>query len=95
MFQIAPIDYYTQIHKTGVKLIGAHNFIRPKFESYPHHWTHRDDCIAVLRLIAAHKLCVKPLISRVVSPEDAPQIYDELVNSKFPLGTVFDWRKYE
>ena len=32
-----PIDFYMQVHRPGVKLIGAHNFIRPKVESYPHH----------------------------------------------------------
>lgn len=30
-------DYYTQVHRPGIKLIGAHNFVRPKHESYPHH----------------------------------------------------------
>lgn len=34
------VDYYQQVHRPGVQLIGAHNFVRPKFESYPHHWTH-------------------------------------------------------
>ena len=42
------VDYYTQVHKPGIKLIGAHNFVRPKVESYPHHWTHHDDCKAIL-----------------------------------------------
>lgn len=34
------VDYYKQVHRPGIKLIGAHNFVRPKVESYPHHWTH-------------------------------------------------------
>jgi hypothetical protein len=42
------IDYYQQVHRPGIKLIGAHNFVRPKMESYPHHWTHQDDCKAIL-----------------------------------------------
>ena len=88
------IDYYQQVHRPGVKLIGAHNFIRPKVESYPHHWTHQDDCKAILDLIAAGRIQVAPIVSRVVSPEDAPEIYDQLCDDpNFPLGTVFDWRK--
>lgn len=87
------IDYYTQVHRPGVKLIGAHNFIRPKFESYPHHWTHHDDCRAILDMIATKRVDVKSIISRVVKPEAAPEIYTELCNDKnFPMGTVFDWR---
>lgn len=87
------IDYYQQVHRPGVKLIGAHNFVRPKYESYPHHWTHQDDCKAILDLIAAGRIQVAPIVSRVVSPEDAPAIYDQLCDDPhFPMGTVFDWR---
>ena len=86
------IDYYTQVHKPGVKLIGAHNFVRPKVESYPHHWTHHDDCRAILDLIAAGRMDVKSMVSRVVRPEEAPEIYTQLCDDKnFPLGTVFRW----
>ena len=88
------VDYYQQVHRPGVKLIGAHNFVRPKFESYPHHWTHHDDCRAILDMISAKRIQVKPIISRICKPDEAPQVYRELAenNAKFPLGTVFDWR---
>ena len=88
------VDYYRQVHRPGVTLIGAHNFVRPKVESYPHHWTHQDDCKAILDLIAAGRVQVAPIVSRVVSPEEAPAIYDQLCDDPtFPMGTVFDWRK--
>lgn len=88
------VDYYQQVHRPGVKLIGAHNFVRPKFESYPHHWTHHDDCNAIIDMIATGRIQVEPIVSRIESPEDAPQIYDELCDDKnFPIGTVFDWRE--
>ena len=87
------VDYYQQVHRPGIRLIGAHNFVRPKVESYPHHWTHHDDCRAILDLISAGKVKVKPIASRVASPEDAPKIFEELCNdNNFPIGTVFDWR---
>lgn len=86
------VDYYKQVHKPGVTLIGAHNMVRPKVESYPHHWTHQDDCKALLELLGAGRFQVAPIISRVVSPEDAPAVYNELCdNPEFPMGTVFDW----
>ena len=88
------VDYYQQVHCPGVKLIGAHNFVRPKVESYPHHWTHRDDCKAILDLIAAGRMQVAPIVSRVVSPEDCTEIYNQLCDDPaFPMGTVFDWRE--
>ena len=87
------VDYYQQVHCPGVKLIGAHNFVRPKVESYPHHWTHQDDCKAILDLLGAGRIQVAPIVSRVVSPTDAPEIYNQLCDDpKFPMGTVFDWR---
>lgn len=87
------VDYYQQVHCPGVKLIGAHNFVRPKVESYPHHWTHQDDCKAILDLIAAGRIQVSPIVSRVERPENAPAIYDQLCDDPhFPMGTVFDWR---
>lgn len=88
-----PIDYYTQVHRPGVKLIGAHNFVRPKFESYPHHWTHHDDCRAILDMISSGRIDVRSIISRVVKPEAAPEIFTQLCEDKhFPIGTLFDWR---
>ncbi len=87
------VDYYKQVHKPGIKLIGAHNFVRPKVESYPHHWTHQDDCKAILDMIARKRIEVMPIVSRVVRPENAPEIFNELCdNPEFPMGTVFDWR---
>lgn len=87
------VDYYQQVHRPGVKLIGAHNFVRPKYESYPHHWTHQDDCNAILDMIASKRIQVEPIVSRIESPENAPQIFNELCDDKnFPIGTVFDWR---
>ena len=87
------VDYYTQVHRPGIKLIGAHNQVRPKFESFPHCWTHHDDCNAIIDMIATGRIQVAPIISRVVSPENATEIYNELCDNKdFPIGTVFDWR---
>lgn len=87
------VDYYARVHRPGVTLIGAHNSVRPLLESYPHHWTHQDDCTAILNLLEAGRIAVKPMISRVEKPEQAPEIYKELVEDpNFPLGTVFDWR---
>ena len=87
------VDYYRQVHRPGVKLIGAHNFVRPKVESYPHHWTHQDDCNAILDMISTGRVQVAPIVSRVASPTEAPAIYDQLCDDPtFPIGTVFDWR---
>lgn len=86
------VDYYREVHKPGVTLIGAHNFVRPQTDSYPGHWTHQDDCRCILRLMARGKLNAEKILSRVVSPKECGKIYDELAGDpRFPMGTVFDW----
>ncbi len=100
--------FFTDVHKAGqkfpkslgycgvgyVKAVGAHNFVRPKVESFPHYRTHQDDCKAILGLIAAKRIDAESIMSRVVAPEEAPKIFDELCNDRnFPMGTVIDWRE--
>ena len=92
----ANIDFYQYVHKTGVSLIGAHTFVRPKVDSYPGYWTARDDYRVLLALIAAGRLRVKPIISEIVSPERAPEVYTRLAEEKHPpLGIVFDWKQVQ
>lgn len=89
-----PIDFYRDVHKPGIKLIGAHNFVRPKSDSAPHLWTHEDDCRAAMALLGAGRISVSPLRSRIVRPEDCTEVYRELATDPdFKVGTVFDWNR--
>ena len=88
----ANIDFYRYVHLTGVSLIGAHTFVRPQVESSPGYWTAKDDYRTLLALITAGRLQVRPIISEIVSPERAPEIYTRLAEEPHPpLGIVFDW----
>ncbi len=89
-----PIDYYKYVHKRGITLVGSHNHTRPGTDSKPGAWTEHDDFRTFMKLVAAGKLKVRPLISEIVSPEAAPEVYNRLAeNQNPPLGIVFDWRK--
>ena len=89
-----PIDFYSMVHRPGVQLIGAHNFIRPAADSYWGYWTRHDDFATMIRMIRNGKMKVKPLVSEVLSTDDAPRIFTELCeNEELPLGNVFDWHK--
>lgn len=90
----APIDFYSMVHRPGVQLIGAHNFVRPKADSYQGYWTRHDDFAMIIRMIKNGKFKVKPIISEVHSTDDAPRIFNELcTNENISLGHVFDWHK--
>lgn len=89
-----PIDFYTYVHRRGISLIGAHTNTRAKQESSPGHWTELDDYRTYLKLVAAKRLQIQPIVAEIVSPEDAPAVYTRLAEAKHPpLGIVFDWSK--
>ena len=86
------IDFYTWVHRRGITLIGAHTDTRPTADSRDGAWTERDDYQTFLRLVAAGKLRVTPLISAVVPPAAATEVYQNLSEkSEPPLGILFDW----
>lgn len=88
------IDYYRKVHGRGVSLIGAHTMARPEYESYPAHFTHRDDIKSQLKLISAKRVNIKDIIDEVHSPKECGSVYKRLVEGKdFPPFVQFDWRK--
>jgi threonine dehydrogenase-like Zn-dependent dehydrogenase len=89
-----PIDFYQKVHKPGVSIIGAHNYVRPQADSYPGYWTRQDDYRVLLDLMASGRLLAGPIISEVVQPEQAGAVYARLAaDATAPLGIVFDWRR--
>ncbi len=87
------IDFYQYVHRRGITLIGAHTFTRPRIDSRQGEWTEQDDYRTFLKFLAAGKIQTKPLISEIVSPADATEIYLKLAEMKNPpLGIVFDWK---
>lgn len=89
-----PIDFYRMVHRPGVQLIGAHNYVRPLADSYPGYWTRHDDFAMIIRMLKAGRFQIRPLISEILSTEDAPRVYRALCREKtLPLGLVFDWHK--
>ena len=89
------VDFYNLVHRKGITVIGAHNMARPLVERRPGIWTMKEDMALLLRFLSAGRLKVKPLLSRIADPSEAPGIYDSIFARDFNhLGFVFDWRKY-
>lgn len=88
------IDFYHDVHRPGIQIIGAHNFVRPKDQSRPGYWTMRDDMSSLMKLIRAGRINTRRLITEIVPPEQAPAMYQRFID-KDPgvLGVVFDWRE--
>lgn len=87
------IDYYRKVHGPGITLIGAHTAARPDHESYPAHFTHKDDILTVLKLCAAGRIDIKRMCGTYYSPADCQKAFDGLMYDKnFPIVVQFDWR---
>ncbi|WP_269523597.1 zinc-dependent alcohol dehydrogenase [Coraliomargarita parva] len=89
------IDYYQQVHRPGIEIIGAHTNARPKKESRPHSWTWKDDAAALLRFMSDGRLDMTKIFTTAYSPEAAVSIYQKLADAPndFPVGAVFDWKQ--
>ncbi|MDF3130128.1 zinc-binding alcohol dehydrogenase [Kiritimatiellaeota bacterium B1221] len=87
------IDYYQEVHRPGIEIIGAHTNARPKWESRAHSWTWKDDARALMDFMADGRLDMTRILSAAYKPEDAPTVYQALADDPhFPVGAVFDWR---
>ena len=86
------VNFYRDVHKTGLTLIGAHNSVRPAVDSSPGHWTIADDHRLALRCLAAGRLRVAKLITHRFAWEDAPAAYTELTTwNPETLGLILNW----
>ena len=86
------VNFYRDVHKKGLNVIGAHNSVRPRQESSENFWTNRDDCELALQLIAQHRVVVTPLISHRLRSTDAAEAYRQLMEwEENLLGVVLHW----
>jgi 2-desacetyl-2-hydroxyethyl bacteriochlorophyllide A dehydrogenase len=89
------IDFYQDVHRPGIELIGAHTDARAKQESRPHAWTWQDDARALMDFMADGRLNMTKILSAAYAPHDASEVYGQLARDPAgsPVGAVFDWRK--
>lgn len=89
-----PIDFYSEVHRPGIQLIGAHNWVRPTGDSREGYWTRHDDFAMILGFLENGKMQVRPMIHEVAAPQDCTALYKKLcTEKKMPLANVFDWSR--
>lgn len=87
------VNFYSTIHRKGVRVIGAHESTRPRHESSRGLWTSRDDSLLVLELMSKGRLKVGELVSAKMSFQEAARAYNRLVESKEDtLGIILQWK---
>ncbi len=91
--ETANVNFYRDVHKKGLTIIGAHNAIRPARDDYLYYTSHSTDDETVLKLMAAGRIQINPLVSEVVPPAEAAQAYERLTARDEQLMLlVFKWK---
>jgi threonine dehydrogenase-like Zn-dependent dehydrogenase len=87
------VNFYRDVHKKGLVLLGAHASTIPGTDGYRGHWTWRANVRALLQLLANGRLNVRPLITHCVPAASAPGIYTQIADwSPLVLGALLLWR---
>jgi threonine dehydrogenase-like Zn-dependent dehydrogenase len=84
-------DIYGDIHRAGRSLIGAHQMVRPRFESARGSWTLIDDCALVIRLCLEGRISLGWLQTHSFAAEDAASAYQAILRDKEMLCATLRW----
>jgi 2-desacetyl-2-hydroxyethyl bacteriochlorophyllide A dehydrogenase len=86
------LDVYSQIHRKGVKLIGAHESVQD-LDLVPASWPKARNLEMLAGMLASGELRASGLITHTIAPDDALGIYDTLASRPQDyLGILIDWQ---
>ncbi|MCY3797214.1 MAG: zinc-binding alcohol dehydrogenase [Chloroflexi bacterium] len=85
-------DFYKQVHKRGLTLIGAHVSTTYRLAAAPGWWTQREEQRAALRLIQNKRVAVQPMITHRFSFQDIDAAYALLASwNPNAIGIILNW----
>lgn len=88
------INFYRDVHKKGIQIIGAHISCNPTEVSYPGYWTFRDNAGCFLRFLAEGRVCVDRLVSRRAGFGSYREIYADVLQSKEDyITSIIRWEE--
>jgi len=86
------INFYRDVHRKGLTIIGGHEITRPRYENSPGWWTQIDEQRIALDLLARGRIDVAPLITHRFGWQAFAEAYDILADRRTDaLGMVIDW----
>jgi NADPH:quinone reductase-like Zn-dependent oxidoreductase len=90
----AEIDFYSDVHKKGITVIGAHISTNPADHSYPAYWTFQDNAACFLDLLAQGTVKVGALVSQTESYRNFGDIYQNVLHGDSSyITSLIDWRQ--
>ena len=86
------VNFYRDVHRKGLLVIGGHEINRPLREDSPGYWTQRREQAVCLELLARGRVSVSPLITHRYRWRDLPQAYARLANwDQEAMGMIIEW----
>jgi threonine dehydrogenase-like Zn-dependent dehydrogenase len=85
------IDFYSDVHRKGLTIVGAHESVRPVYENRPGFWTAWDDRDVVLRLLETGRLDGAKIVSHEFAASQAADAYRTVIDSKDALTVLLKW----
>ncbi len=85
------IDFYTDVHRKGLVLLGAHESVRPLYDNRPGYWTAWDDRELVLRLMRDGRLDGMKLISHEYPVTQVADAYRTVIDTQDALSVLLKW----
>lgn len=90
------LDVYSEVHRKGVQLIGAHESVINLDTQSARRWTKLRDLQLLANLFTKGKLKTQGLITHKISPSELLAIYDTLAERPQEyLGILVDWQGFE
>ncbi len=86
------VNFYRDVHRKGLHIIGAHEITRPRFEDSPGYWTQMREQMICLELLARRRVEVTPLTTHRYNWREFPDAYAHLADwDKHVLGILVEW----
>ena len=90
--ETASVNFYRDVHRKGVQVIGSHEITRPLHEDSPGYWTRGREHRVCLDLLARDRVAADALITHRFNWRDFPEAYAKLNEwDNRALGMVINW----
>lgn len=86
------VNFYSDVHKKGLTIIGAHTSTRSQSQNLGHFFTAAADNRIAVELMNSKRVNVAPILSETVPGDQGAKAYERLVARKEQLMTfALDW----
>ena len=92
---IEEIDFYSEIHRKAITIVGAHQPTRAIIDQGHSLWKQYWDAAMTLRMILSKRLVADSYVTHVEPVHRIQRAYELICGANKPLGVILDWCQYD